>query len=89
MSESTGPIIALGGITVLNRSVFNGQPFDMRIPIATGLAAGLFALGDKATGGFTAKVAWLALVAVVLTRVDPKVPAPAESFLQWWEKGRK
>ncbi len=88
MSESTGPVLAIGAITIANQSVFNGKPVDMRVAIATGIAAGVFALGDKATGGFTAKIAWLALVAVVLTRVDPNTPAPAESALKWWE-GRK
>jgi len=44
MSATTGPVLALGGITIANRVVFNDQPMDWRIPIATALAAGMFAL---------------------------------------------
>jgi hypothetical protein len=84
MAETTGPVLAIGGITVLNRTVFNGREMDWRIPIATGVAAGLFALAEKATGRGAVYVAYLALAAVVLTRVDPSVPSPAESALKWF-----
>jgi hypothetical protein len=90
MAGSTGPILAIGAITMANQSVFNAQPPDIRVAVATGLAAGVFALAENAGGGsFVVKLSWLALVAVVLTRVDPKVPAPAESALRWWEGTKK
>lgn len=86
MAGSTGPILAIGGITMANQSVFNGKPPDLRVAVATGLAAGVFALAENAGGGqLVVGLAWLALVAVVLTRVDPTVPSPAESALRWWE----
>lgn len=84
MAQTTGPVLAIGGITVLNRTVFNGKAMDWRIPIATGIAAGLFALGERAMGRGAVYVAYLALAAVVLTRVDPAVPSPAESALKWF-----
>lgn len=87
MAESTGPILALGAITMANRSVFNSQPWDWRIPIATGL---LVALGAGAEAVFPPDlvrgVAIIALATVVLTRVDPKVPSPTESFTAWWQR---
>jgi len=86
MAGSTGPILALGGITLANQTIFNGQPPNVRVAVATGLAAGVFALLENAGGGqLVVGLAWLALVAVVLTRIDPHTPSPAESALRWWE----
>ncbi len=85
MSASTGPILATGAITMINRSVFNGQPIDWRVPVATALAAGMAAGAEQFIGsGIVRGLALLALATVVLTRVDPTVPAPAESALKWW-----
>lgn len=88
MAASTGPVLAVGAITLANRSVFHGLPVDWKIPVATAVAAGLFALAERAVGQVATGLAWLALAAVVLTRVDPKVPSPAESALAWFNKGR-
>lgn len=88
MAASTGPVLAIGAITVANRTVFNEEPMDWRIPIATAIAAGLFSLLERVIGTGAVALAWLALAAVVLTRVDPAVPSPAESALLWFEKGR-
>jgi len=85
MGASTGPILALGAITLVNRAVFNNQPMDWRIPIATGMAALVFSGAESVIGADIPKgIAMVALVAVVLTRVDPSVPSPAESALKWW-----
>lgn len=89
MARSTGPILAIGAITMANRSVFNNEPIDMRIPIATGLAAAAFVLIEQGSEQFAVGVAWVALVAVTLSRVDPAVPAPAESALKWWQQRSK
>lgn len=86
MARSTGPILAIGGITLANRSLFNDEPIEPRILIGTGLAAAAFALIERGSDELAVGVAWIALVAVVLTRVDPAVPAPAESALKWWQK---
>lgn len=88
MAATTGPVLAVGAVTVANRVIFNNQPMEWRVPIATAIAAALFALGERAWPAGAKALAWTALVAVVLTRVDPSVPSPAESALTWWEKGR-
>ena len=88
MAASTGPILAVGAITLANRSVFNAQPVDWKVPVGTLIAAGLFALVEKMVGRVAVGLAWLALVAVVFTRVDPAVPAPAESALRWFNEGK-
>lgn len=86
MAASTGPILAVGAITMANRSLFHGQPVDWRVPVATLLAVGLFSLAEKAVGPVAVGVAWTALAVTVLTRVDPSVPAPAESAAAWFNK---
>jgi hypothetical protein len=84
MANSTAPVLAIGAITMANRSLFNGQSFDWKIPIATGIAVGMFALFEKALPDVAPMLAWTAVMAVVLTRVDPSVPSPAETALKWF-----
>lgn len=86
MAQTTGPVLATGGIVMLNRSVFNGKPFDWRILAATAFATGFFAIVEKPFPKAAEALAWTALVAVLFTRVQPDVKAPAESFLTWWNK---
>ena len=39
MSQTTGPILAVGAVTVANNVIFHDEPMDWRVPVATGLAA--------------------------------------------------
>lgn len=87
MSRTIGPVLATGTATVINRTVFNGQPMDWRIPIATGLAAVGFDLFEKAAPKVAVILAWTTFLTVMLSRTDPKVPSPTESALNWWKKG--
>lgn len=85
MARSTGPILAIGGITIANQTLLNHQPLDWRVVVATGGAAMLFALVEKASPTLAVGLAYVGLVTILLARVDPKVPSPAESALNWWE----
>lgn len=82
--KSTGPILAVGGITLANQSIVNGQPIDWRVPIATGIAAGAFAFVEHFAPEAASGLAWLALVSVLFVRLKPNVPSPVESFVKWW-----
>lgn len=86
MARTTGPILAVGAITLANKSLIHGDPVDWRIPVATGITAGVFALGEKAWQDGAVMLAWLALVAVLFVRIDPRQKAPVESFTEWLEK---
>lgn len=86
MAESTGPILAVGAITVANRTVFNDQPMDWKVPIGTAIAAVLFAGMERAVGRSAVMLAYLALITSVFARVDPAVPSPAESALKWFNE---
>ena len=87
MSRSVGPILAVGGVTLFNQSVLNGKEIDWRIPVATGFAAMAFSLLEKVNETLTVGVAWIALLTVLLARIDPKTPAPVETLLKYWNGG--
>ena len=89
MAQSTGPILAIGAITMMNQSILNNKPIDWRVPIATGFLAGGFSLLEKGNAKLTTGAAWIALLTVLLARVDPKVPSPVESLLKYWDAGGK
>jgi hypothetical protein len=82
MARSTGPIIATGAITVVNRSVLNDKPVDWPIILATGIAAGALALLEKGWEGVAVGLSWLVLITSLFAKIDPTVPAPAESLLK-------
>lgn len=86
MSATTGPVLAMGAITVFNQNILNDKPFDMRVPVATGFAAVGFALFERINGKLASGVVWIAMLTVLLARVDPKVPSPVETLLKMWEK---
>lgn len=81
--QTTGPILAVGAITMANRSVLNGHPFEWKIPIATGIAVGMFALAEHLNADIAKGLAWLSLVAVLFVPLDKNIPAPVESLLEW------
>lgn len=89
MASSTGPLIAVGVITVANKNVFHNEPWDWRVPTATALAAAVFAIAESIIGPSIPRgIAMVALVAVTLGRVDPNVPSPVESALSWWQTSK-
>lgn len=86
MSQTTGPILAIGAITTANRSVFHDKPVDFRPVVATGLAALAFAAAERLWPAGARMLAWTALIAVCLTRIEADVPSPVESALAWWDQ---
>ncbi len=88
MAETTGPILAIGAITVANRVIVNNKDMEWRIPIATGIAAMIFALAEKGWARGVVPISYLALFSVLFVRLDKNVPAPVESFVKWWEGGK-
>lgn len=81
MAHSTGPALAIGGVTLFNQVILNGQAFNWRIPIATGFVALALAGVEHLSEPLAVGLAWVGLVAVLFTRVNPNVPAPAESLV--------
>jgi hypothetical protein len=86
MARSTGPILAIGAITIVNNSIVNGRPMDWRVPVMTAVAAGAFSLAERGWEQGVVALSYVALVTVLLTRLTPGVPSPTESFLKWINK---
>lgn len=86
MSASTGPVLAIGALTIANRTLFNDEPMDWKVPIGTGIAAVLFSGAERALGQTAVRLAYLALISAVFVKIDPKVPSPAESALKWFNE---
>lgn len=86
MAKTTGIILAIGGISIANQVIFNDQEMDWKVPIATGIAAMTFSGIEKINPQIGVGLAYVALVAILFTRIDPKVPSPTESALDWWNK---
>jgi hypothetical protein len=86
MSATTGPVLAMGAVTVVNQTVFHDEAMDWRVPVATGLAAMGFSFAERVWPQGAKILAWTALLTVLLTRTKSNVPSPAESALTWWKE---
>lgn len=88
MARSTGPILAVGAVTMINASVFHDKPIDWRVPMATGLfAIGMYGM-ERVWPTGAVLFAWGSLLTVLLTRTDPNIPSPTESLWVWWNQGQ-
>lgn len=87
MSASTGPILATGALSIVNRTIFNDEPMDWKIPIATGLATMGFSLAEKAWAKGVTILAWTTFLTVLLTRTEKGTPSPVESAVNWFNSG--
>jgi hypothetical protein len=84
--RSTGPILAIGALTVANAVLLNGRAFDWRVPIATGAAALVFAGAEKVWEPGAVGMAWVALLTTLVVPVGSD-PAPISSAQSWWSSG--
>jgi len=91
MSRSTGPILAVGTIALFNETIVHRHVDAVRVArivVGTGVAAGALALFERVNEGLALGLAWVALAAILLVRMDPTTPSPVESFATWYnEKG--
>jgi hypothetical protein len=87
VSASTGPILAIGAVTMVNQSIINGKPVDWRVPIAAGAGAAAFSLMERGWPGVVVPLAWLALMVSIFVRVDPDIPPPIEAMERFWSGG--
>jgi hypothetical protein len=90
VSASTGPVVAAGLITVFNAAVLQGRPMDnhmIQTAIGTAVVAGGLSILENFLPGTAVLMGWVILGTVLLVRVDPSIPSPAESFEQWYQQG--
>jgi hypothetical protein len=82
--RTTGPILAIGAITMFNAVVLHKRPIDMRVPLATAASALVFAGLEEIWADGAVGLAWVALVTTLVVPVDKSVPSPVESASAWW-----
>ena len=83
MAQSTGIIVAAGGITFANEWIHN--KVNWKVPIATAGAALIFAGMEKIPGAqpFAVGIATIALISVLVGGVTPGVPSPAIQIIDF------
>lgn len=88
MAESTGPVLAMAGVTLFNSVIVHRQSIDHQanILVAGAVVAGGLALLERLSPDLAVGLAWLGLVTVLLVRVQPNVPAPLESIAAWYNE---
>jgi hypothetical protein len=76
MAKSTAPILLTGGIQFVNKWIGNDQGIDLKILLATGIAAGGLALVEQIPGFAPAAqgIAWIAFVTLMFTNVSGRSP---------------
>jgi hypothetical protein len=85
MADSTAPILLTGGTTLLSDYI-NGKGVDYRVAMATGIAAVVFGVAEKADRQAVVGVAWIALVASLIIPRANGTPGPLQTFLTAWNK---
>lgn len=86
MARSTGPVIAMGVIVVANDVIVHKKPLagEAKVLVATGITAVALGMLEQASESIAVGLAWVALITVMMTRIDPKTPAPLESIANWY-----
>lgn len=84
--RSTGPVVAMVGITVFNDVIVHHRnPVqEVRVVVAGAIAGAALALAERVWPDGAVAVAWLGLVTVLLVRARPSTPAPLEAFADWY-----
>lgn len=86
MAASTGPILAIGAVTVLNQTVLHDRPIDWRVPIATGVAAAAFAFLEKGVGPAVVALAYAALITSLFVPVPGDIEPPVTALNKIMQK---
>jgi hypothetical protein len=85
VADSTAPILLAGGATLL-ADYMHGHGMEWRVALATGIACGVFALGEHLDHDIAVGAAWLALFASLVTPRKNGDPSPVQVFADQWNK---
>ncbi len=88
MARSTGPVLAVGAITVLDDQVIEGKPWPEALPVVvmTGVTALLLGGFEHVSTTLAVGLAWLALVTRIFVIGGAKGNV-ATKFMNW-QKGK-
>lgn len=85
MADSTAPLLMAGGATAL-ADYMEGHGVEWRVILATGLAASVFALLEKANHQLAVGGAWVAFVGSMVAPRSGGRPSPISVFLDQWNR---
>lgn len=80
MAESTGPMLAVTGVSFFNQWIGNGN-FEIKILVAGGIATMGLVLVEKIPGasGIAVGIAWISFITLMFTRLGGK-PSPVDNL---------
>ena len=80
MAKSTGPILLVGAMEFAN-DYLNGGQIQIKVLLATGIAAGGLAIIEQIPGAapIAVGIAWIAFVTLMFTQVGGK-PSPVSTI---------
>lgn len=80
MARSTAPMLLVGGMEFANEYLTSGT-FDVKVLLATGIAAGGLALVEQVPGAapIAVGIAWIAFVTLMFTSLKGK-PSPIQTI---------
>jgi hypothetical protein len=87
VAESTGPILAAGGIVLGSRIVTGDDDTAemLRIALSTGIAAVGLSLLEQGSPALARGIGMLSLMTVLFVPLGKK-PTPVEIILRWYEE---
>lgn len=88
MAASSTPILVLGGLTMFKETIVDKKPFDLTVPVFTGMTVLIFAGAEKLAGSFdgiVVGVAYLALITSIL--LEKSAITPVINFVSDRYKG--
>ncbi len=88
MARSTGPVLAVGAVTVLDGQVLDGKAWSEALPVVvmTGVAALLLAGFEHVSPTLAVGIAWLALITRLFV-IGGATGNVATKFMNW-QKGK-
>jgi hypothetical protein len=81
MAKSTAPILLTGGISFVNHWIGNNQGIDLKILLATGIAAGGLALIEQIPdfAPLAVGIAWIAFITMMIAPIGGE-PSPVQNL---------
>lgn len=92
MARSTGPVLAIAGVTMANQLIFDEGPPDWnmgaRVVVAAGIVSAGLAILERGAPDLAVALAWAAFATMMLTELNGR-PSPTERMLTWWDDARR
>jgi hypothetical protein len=88
VSQSTGPVLIAGGLTLFTDVIVGGRTIaeDVKVIVGTGIVAVSLAGLESIAPRTAVALAYLMLVSVLFVQ-HGNTPSPVQAFVTWYGKG--